>query len=205
MRKSPEERDSWRLLERRREARYTLILRAGILEQAGKSSLCLVKNVSVSGLQVKFYTPPIPGVEVSVRVADEPPVHGRIIWVKGDIAGIAFREELDTPTLLRVQQKLSSKRRRATPRVSVESVATLQSGGQTYRATVCDISSHGARVRTRAELSAGDRFMISLQDMPTIRGYVRWSDGEESGLAFEPPIPMQIMASWVDDRVGLSG
>lgn len=90
------------------------------------------------------------------------------------------------------------------PRVAVEASATMHSGGRVCRAEVCDISSLGARVRTRAPLSAGDRAMITLADMPPIRAYVRWSDGEESGLVFETAIPMQILASWIDGRIRLS-
>jgi hypothetical protein len=178
-----------------------LILRAGVLEQAGKSSMCLVKNVSTAGVQVKLYAALVPGAEISLRIADEPAVPGRIIWVEKDIAGISFHEELDAATLLRVQQKLSSTRRRAMPRVAVEAKATLRSGGRTYRAVVSDISSMGARVRSRPGLLAGDRIMVELQDLPAIKGYVRWSDGGESGVAFETMIPMQIIAGWLGDRV----
>jgi PilZ domain len=201
VRTSVEERDQWRFQERRKEARYTLILRAGVLDQLGKSSLCLVKNISTAGVQVKVYSKPVTDAEVAVRIADERPVHGRITWVNDDIAGISFHEDLDAATLLRVQQKLRSKRRRAMPRVPVQAVATLRTGGHTYRAGVCDISSLGARFRTNARMRAGDRVMVELQDLPAIKGYVRWSDADESGVAFETAIPMQIIASWVEGRV----
>ena len=204
MRTSSKEREAWRLQERRKEARYTLLLRAGVLEQVGKSSLCLVKNISTAGVQVKLYTRPNAEADVSLRIADEPPVSGRIAWVEDGIAGISFHEDLDAATLLRVQQKLSSKRRRTIPRVPVQAVATLRTGGRTCRANVCDISSLGARVRTRSELTEGDRVMVTLQDLPSIKGYVRWSEGGESGLTFETAIPMQLLASWVDGRIDIS-
>jgi PilZ domain-containing protein len=190
-----------RLEERRREARYTLILRVGVLEQAGRSALCLVKNISSAGVQVKFYSKPAVDHPVALRVADEPPVHGRIVWVEGDVAGISFASELDGPTLLRVQQKLRPNRRRTMPRVNVEAGATVRTGGRTCRAIVSDISSLGARLRTRSPLAMGNRAIVSLDDLPAINAYVRWSDGGESGLAFETAIPMQIIASWIDGRI----
>jgi len=200
---SLKEQGASRLAERRKDARYTLILRVGLLEQGGKSSLCLVKNISSTGVKVKIYTQPVRNSDVCLRVADEAPVHGHLVWVEGDVAGINFHEELDAATLLRVQQKLRPNRRRAMPRVAVEAVATLRTGGQTFRATICDISSLGARVRTRSGLVAGDRVMAALQDLPPIKAYVRWSDGEDSGLVFETAIPMQIIAGWIDGRVRL--
>ena len=204
MRKSDRDRDAWRLEERRKEARFNFVLRVGILQQQSKSSLCLVKNISSSGIQFKFYSRPIPNAEASIRVADEPPVEGRIVWIEAEVAGMRFDGELDTATLLRVQQKLRPSRRRSTPRVSVDASATLRTGGRICRATVCDISSLGARIRTRWALTEGDRAMISFADLPSLKAFVRWSDGEESGLVFETPIPMQIIAHWIESRVGLS-
>src|SRR6476469_2139178 len=90
LRKSCKGSDAWRLEERRKETRYTLILRVGVLEQAGKSSLCLVKNISSTGIQLKIYSQPIIDASGSIRVADEPAVRGRILWVKGDTAGMSF-------------------------------------------------------------------------------------------------------------------
>ena len=190
--------------ERRTEARYTLILRVGVLEQLGKSSLCLVKNISTMGVQLKCYARPIVDGAASIRVADEPDVLGRIAWVKDGIAGMSFFEELDSNTLLRVRQKLRPNRRRSMPRVGVEATAVLRAGGRTERVSVCDISSIGARVQTRLKLSAGDRAIIELADLPSLQAFVRWSDEEECGVAFNTPIPMQIIADWIVGRVRLS-
>jgi hypothetical protein len=200
MRSSAEERDSWRLEERRREPRYTLILRAGVLEQEGRTSFCLVKNISSAGIQLKVYSRPVLGADATLRVADEQPVSGRLVWIKDGNAGISFREELDPATLLRVQQKLKPKRRRALPRVAVEASAILRTRGNTLRATLCDISNLGARLRVSADLKAGDKATVEFPELPSISAYVRWADDEEAGLAFETPIPMQIIANWIEGR-----
>ena len=204
MRTSSAQCERWPIAERRNEKRYTLILRVGVLEQRGRSSLCLVKNISPTGVRVKVYTQPIPDAPVTIQVADEAPVGGHLIWSRDGSAGISFHEDLDPALLLRVRQKLKPHRRRAMPRVAVEASATLRTGGRTRRATVCDISSVGARVRTRTALTPGDRAMITFDNLPTISAFVRWSDSGESGLAFETPIPMQIIACWVDGRIRLS-
>jgi hypothetical protein len=200
MRNSMKENDAWRLEERRKEGRYTLILKAGLIEQEGRSFFCLVKNISVSGLELKFYTRPKLNTEAILRVADEPPIKGKIVWISADNAGISFDEELDTPSLLRVRQKLRPNRRRAIPRMSVEAAASVRTGGRACRAVVYDISSLGARVRTRFALTAGARAVVEFTDLPPINAYVRWSDGEQSGLIFETPIPMQIIAHWIEGQ-----
>jgi len=201
---SSRKREEWWLDERRKDARYTLILRVGVLEQGGKSSLCLVKNISSSGVQLKCYARPVIDADASIRVADEAPLHGRLVWFGDQIAGMSFDHELDTAALLRVQQKLRPSRRRTTPRVNVAATACLRTGGRIYRAAVCDISSMGARIKTNSELKPGDRAIVTLSDLPSLESYVRWSDGNEAGLAFETPIPMQIIAHWIDGRISLS-
>ena len=192
------------LLERRKESRFTLILRVGVLEQEGRSSLCLVKNISSSGLQLKCYGRPVVDAPASIRVADEAPLRGRVIWIDGEIVGFTFDQELDAAVMLRVQQKLRPNRRRSSPRVNVEAAACLRARGRIYPAAVCDISSMGARIRSKARLEPGDRAILSLSDLPFLEAYVRWSDGDEVGLIFETPIPMQIMAQWIDGRIPIT-
>jgi hypothetical protein len=155
-------------------------------------------------VQIKFYAKPILATDSSIRVADEPAVKGRITWLKDDVAGMSFDDELDPATLLRVQQKLKPNRRRNMPRVSVDALAVVRTGGRTWRAEVCDISSLGARVRTSSALREGDRAVVAFADMPSLNAYVRWSDGGESGLVFETPIPMPIIAHWIEGRLALS-
>lgn len=200
MRSSIQGQRAWRLEERRKEARYTLVLRAGVLEQHGKTSFCLVKNISTAGVQLKAYSQVLLNRDVSLRISDEQPVTGSVAWINGDIVGISLHDELNGATLLRVQHKLRPNRRRAFPRMSVEASALLRTGGQVHRASVQDISSLGARVRGDAKLSTGDRTIIELADLPSIYAYVRWVDGKDVGLAFETPIPINIIAHWIEGR-----
>lgn len=202
---SSKKTEGWRSTERRKEQRFTLILRAGILEQGGKSSLCIVRNVSSAGVQVKLYSTPVLDAKATIRVADELPVSGRIAWINDDVAGITFDEELDAPTLLRVQQRIRPKRRRALPRMLVDSTATVQCGGRTCRAKVRDISSLGTRVATLRPLAVGNTAMVTFPELPAIKAYVRWCDEDEAGLVFETPIPMQIIARWLDSQVRVIG
>lgn len=187
--------------DRRKEARYTLVLRAGVLEQDGKTSFCMVKNISSTGVQLKTYNRPVLDEAATLRIADELPVHGRIAWIDGDNVGIHLDGELDSNTVLRVRQKLRPDKRRAIPRVGVEASALLRTGGRVLRATVLDISSLGARVRSeQTQLHLVERVVVDFTGLPSIKAYVRWTNDEEIGLAFETPIPMQIVANWIEGR-----
>jgi len=198
MRRSFDDPYAWQLPERRKEARFKLILRAGVLEQAGRASICLVKNISATGVQLKVYTKPLLDTDASVRVADEDPVSGRVAWIDGNQVGVSLDRELDTATLLRVQQKLRTKKRRSFPRMEVQVPAQLRTHGRIFQARVHDISSLGARVGVEIQLQSGDQIVLEIAGLPLLGAYVRWADGRQTGLAFQTPIPINLVAHWLE-------
>ena len=186
--------------ERRSQERHTLILRAGLLEQQGKPAFCLAKNISASGIQVKLYTQASIDHDVRICVADEEPLDGRIIWIRDGVAGIRFDKRIDPQTLLRFQQKLRPVRRRSMPRIKVSGHTSVRMGGRNIPSVLQDISSMGARITTPKPLEVGGVALVSFPGLPEVRAYVRWVEECESGLVFETPIPMQVIAQWVDSR-----
>ncbi len=188
--------------ERRSQERFTMILRVGILEREGKNSFCLVKNISATGVQLKLYTSASVDQEVRVRVADEEPINGRIVWIREGVAGIRFEARIDPQALLRFQQKLGAVRRRSMPRMAATGYTAVRMGGHNIPSVLRDISSMGAKISTARPLESGGVALVRFPGLPEIRAYVRWVDDCESGLAFETPIPMQIIAEWLDRRPG---
>jgi hypothetical protein len=176
-----------------------MILRAGVLEQDGRTSFCLARNISSTGIQVKLYGDQFVTGAANVRVADEPAVPGEIMWIRDGIAGIRFNERVEPATLLRIRQKLMPARRRSMPRIAANGRAAVRMGGRNFMAALCDISSMGAKVTTPRPLEVGAVALVRFAGLPEIRAYVRWSEGCDSGLVFETPIPMQVIAQWVDN------
>ena len=87
------------------------------------------------------------------------------------------------------------------PRVPVQAMGILRVGGRRVSAEVCDISSLGIKLRTSIPLEPGSRAIIELLGMPSLKAYVRWSDGESTGLIFETPIPLHILSHWSEGHV----
>ncbi len=186
-----------RRIDQRAEARPKMILRVGLLEYEGKSSYCVLRNISPNGVQVKPYVPVSAGLEIRLRVGDEDLVDGRVRWVKDGLAGIAFNATLDPATLLRVRQSAPSERRRACPRAPASGFAILRTGGKQYSAMLRDISASGARIVTAKPVEAGRTAVLLLPDLPALRGFVRWNRGQDTGLIFEPAIPIQLVTDWL--------
>jgi hypothetical protein len=184
-----------------RKARQIMILRVALLEQAGKPFFCLARNVSAAGIQVRVYSSAASVGYVVVRVADENPIAGQIVWIKNGNPGISFVGGIDPTALLRLQQNLSPIRRRTTPRVKAKSYAALHMDGRIIQAMLRDISCTGARVTTSRPLQIGERTTVRFPDLPELTAYVRWTECLESGLVFEAPIPMQVIGQWIEGRL----
>lgn len=182
-----------------------MVLRVGILTGAGRSTFCLVRNISPQGVQVRLFGVLAEGSEVHLRLGDEDSLAGRLVWIRDGLAGIEFNEPLDPLTMLRAMQKLAPARRRSAPRVDTFARAVVRTGGKTYAAELRDISTSGAKLRTQRPIHPGPVVMLDLPDLPALRTFVRWFDGNDLGLAFEAPIPIQVIADWINERVAVSG
>lgn len=185
---------------RRAYERPTMVLRVGLLEVEGKSSFCLLRNISPNGVQVKLYSSVREGSDVSLRVGDESILGGRVAWVRHELAGIMFKNTLDPTTLLRVRQIVAPQRRRASPRAQASGFAILRTGGQEYSAKLCDISASGAKILTARPIEPSRSAVLMLPKLPALRAFVRWTQGQDTGLTFETPIPIQILTEWLTDQ-----
>ncbi len=160
--------------QRRKCARETMVLRVGIIEDGQRSSFCLLRNISPAGVQVKLFGDFPQGSQVRLRVGDEDPLLGHVVWVRDQIAGIEFERMLAPEQMLRVAQKLAPTKRRSSPRLSASARAVMRTCGCTYLAELCDISTSGARVRTRTAMTFGPSVTLNLPHLPAIKCYVRW-------------------------------
>lgn len=191
--------------ERRSETRETMILRVGILADRERTTFCLVKNISPTGAQIKPYGRVADGCEITLRVGDEDPLPGRVAWVTDALAGIEFAETQNPAALLRATQKLPPTSRRSSPRINAAAWVLLRTGGRTYAGELRDISTTGAKIRTLKTVPLGPSVMLTIPDLPAMRTYVRWKDETDLGLLFETPLPIQLIAEWLSERVHVSG
>lgn len=192
------------VIERRQRRRQAMVMRVGLIDDGRRPSFCLVRNISPAGVQVELFGRLARGSQVRLKVGDEDPLSGRVMWVRDQVAGIRFHSMLEPERVLQITQKLPPARKRSSPRVSASARIVLRTGGRSYFAELCDISAFGARVRTPKAISLGPSVMLTVPDVPTIKTYVRWVAGQELGLAFESPLSIHIIAGWLEQRVAVS-
>lgn len=190
--------------DRRSQGRERIIFRVGLLIEGASVGFCLVKNISSTGAQVKLYGDVDLGSNVTLQIADDEPVRGRIAWIRDDLAGITFEQAVAPEALLRAAQKLAPTKRRSTPRVKTSARVVLRTDGKIYAASLCDISTSGAKIRTFRPAKLGTCASITIPDFPPMKTYVRWSDETHVGLTFDRHLPLEVLSEWLAGRLHAS-
>lgn len=83
-----------------RRSRRSQVLLAAKLEHGGTSQSVKLRNLSAEGALVESDKLPIEGTSVRF-VRNELNEHGRVVWVNGKYAGIAFDSKLEPSEVLR--------------------------------------------------------------------------------------------------------
>lgn len=179
--------------DRRSKEREKLVLRVGLIQQGERSIFCLVKNISSAGVQIKPYGRVEEQGQATLQLGDEDPIPGTIVWSRDGLAGVAFSSPLNPQALLRIGQQFPTQRRRGAPRMSTRLSGVLRTGSRRYSATVCDLSMMGARIQTSRSIEFGEATILQLGDLPSMRVFVRWTEGQELGLSFANPLPIKVI------------
>ena len=186
--------------ERRRQERHIRILRVGVLFFGSRRELCLIRNISSGGLMAHVYSAVTPGERVTVELKTNQQVTGEITWADGSDAGIAFDEPVDIVELLANPPVLDNGWRPRSPRVEVDRAATVRAGARTRWVRTRDISQSGLKVEVDAPLEVGSDVVVTLEQLGSIAGVVRWQDGTVCGIEFNQLIPFGELIDWLKKR-----
>ena len=84
---------------------------------------------------------------------------------------------------------------RAKPRKAMRLEIQASTGSEGARAIVRDLSEHGLRLETAAELAAGDQFEVNLPMAENVLAEVVWSDSNSHGCKFLRPVPKAVVSA----------
>lgn len=86
---------------RRSDDRHLTLFRVGMLILGERRELCLVKNIPAGGALIRACSALEPEQRLEIELKEHQPVAGRVGWVRGSDAGIAFDEPVDVLELLK--------------------------------------------------------------------------------------------------------
>ena len=186
--------------QRRADTRLLTLLRVGTIVVEGRRELCLIRNISATGLMLHVYSQLAEGQSVTVEMKGGQLLSGRVRWLSESNAGIEFAEAVDVMAILASQLLTFNEMKPRMPRVEVRAPATLRAGAHTHRVTTCDISQGGAKITLDAVLPPDADVVLSMEGFHSLHGVLRWCDGGHAGVTFNAVIPWPQLVRWLKER-----
>ncbi|MGE7204230.1 PilZ domain-containing protein [Sphingomonas sp. NPDC019816] len=185
-------------VERRVGKRHSAVLLLG--KVCGDApGVCLVHNISATGLMARFVNVPRVGESLSIEVRGLPPVRGTVRWVQGAKAGIEF-DSLQPYEQIFLHEDDEGSVPRA-PRFAVTLAADVRLGDRKLTARMIDISAGGAKLEAEEEVVAGQAGHIIVRPQGvSIFGTICWTHEGRFGFRFVSPLPIDTLASIVERR-----
>jgi hypothetical protein len=186
--------------EQRSHVRHVTMLRVATLHTQGSKELCVVKNISAGGLSARVYRSFDVGESVEVELRFDERIHGTVQWVREFEVGIAFPEEIDVASVLTSRWVTEDGRRQRLPRIEVDCRCRLRVGSRFYLASLLDVSQGGAKLRTERPFQGIGDAILTLPELGSLEGSVRWSQGNRVGLSFNERLPFELLVRWIQAR-----
>lgn len=165
--------------ELRAAPRFALLLRTAKLIGSAGEFLCVVRDVSATGISVRTFHP-LPTGKLALELPNGDRHRLDKVWEKDGAAGFQFADEVDVERLIEGKGRFPKRG----VRLHLELAATLTALGGVHDAVLRNISQQGARIETRSRLALDQRVQLELKGMAAVRAVVRWRKDQEYGLAF---------------------
>lgn len=167
--------------ELRTAPRYTMLIRAAKLRCPSGEFLCIVRDASNSGVNIRLFHP-LPAEDRLMLELQNGDMHElELVWQDTDRAGLKFINEAD---IARIIESPSRFAKRAI-RINLEVPARLAIGAANQTITVHDISQQGAKITSEEHLAIDQRVRLIARGLPEVNAKIRWRRGESYGLVFE--------------------
>jgi hypothetical protein len=145
---------------------------------------------------------PTVGEQVSLELSSER-IPGSIIWIRDDMAGIKFDQNVDLGELLAGRKPRHGFRARP-PRLEIPCKASVRVGKTYYTVDVHDISLGGIKVEPIEEYCVGKAVVVVVESLRPAKGEVRWYSDRKAGIVFDHPLEFDELAEWVGKRLELA-
>jgi hypothetical protein len=176
--------------EEREAPRFTLLIRAAKLIARHGEFICVIRDVSETGVSLRgFHVLPVGGeqwleLQTGERLAIEP------VWSRGHEAGFRFIEAVEVARLVAEAGRYPKRRLRLNLALDAE----LASPAGRVRARILNLSQQGARVECDALLAIDQPVRLCSGLLPEVRARVRWRDKREYGLVFDDTFSLNQLA-----------
>jgi len=181
--------------EQRRAPRFTLLIRSAKLTSPYGEFLCIVRDVSETGVSVRLFHPLPADVPLTLELpnGDRHPLER--VWEDDGRAGFRFASQTDIERLLESPSPFAKR----PVRVNLEVTCDVMVGTRWVAGRILNLSQHGALITTLERLSLVQRVKLRAEGMPEVAAKVRWRRDDRYGLSFEDTFQFAELASLAFD------
>ncbi len=168
-------------IEQRQASRYTLLLRQAKLRTRHGEFLCVIRDLSETGISIRTFHPLPPVERMAIELREGCPYLIEKVWEQEGEAGFRFRDRVALTEILRDDTPYP----RRPPRVAIELPVLLASGIERGQATMHNLSQQGARIDADRAWARDQLVQVSIPGLPSIHAKIRWRRDLSHGLVFE--------------------
>lgn len=180
-------------IEERRAPRYTLMMRQAKLRTANSEFLCVMRDLSISGISIRTFHPLPPGKRFTVELRDGHPYPIEKVWEGDGEAGFKFRDPVALEEILAEDARFP----RRPMRVAVTLPATVMVGPDCGTAVITNISQQGARIEADRAWAHGQLLRVAAPRLAPRYAKVRWRRDKSHGLVFEETFSLREFADFL--------
>lgn len=185
--------------ELRQAQRLTLLLRAAKLIGPAGEQLCILRDVSASGIKLRLFAPLPEGERFTLEMSCGASFPIEPVWQADSHAGFRFLEgEVDLEPLLNESGPFPKRPIRLRANLPIQVTA----GGITREAELRDISLEGARFDSEWRYAMAEQLRIAAPGFPEHVGRVRWRYGHGHGVVLSRRFGLDELAQLIRCAAG---
>jgi hypothetical protein len=181
---------SQRGAEMRGAPRFTLMLRSAKLIADGTDYLCIIRDVSETGVKLKLFHPVPRAALLMIETTSGQHYPMQVVWEAKGEAGFRFTQPINVDSFV----SESGPYPKRPLRLRVHHPATVRVGKDSHAATILDISRQGARIAVGTRLAIRQKFCLEARELPLLEGTVCWRREPEYGVVFSQVMGMEELA-----------
>lgn len=181
-------------VDQRSSPRIALLLRAAKLICGSEEYLCVLRDISTSGIRARLFHALPCGQEYILELANGDRLTVEPVWERDKHAGFRFAE--GGPTIHSLLEEAGDFPKRQL-RLRVDLPVELSSQGMALDAVMVDLAQHGAKLSCSTRLALGQPVAIEGAGFPPLAARVRWRRGAVHGLVFHTGFRLDSLAELV--------
>lgn len=177
-------------LDRRGTSRFTVLIRTAKLIYAEREFLCVIRDVSQSGVKLRLYNDIPQDKPLTLELANGETFTVVQIWRREGFGGFRFPMQVELERLIETERGPFPNRKL---RLRTCIRGRVGWGGKSTAVRLENISQQGAAIVCNEYFAIDQLVRLDCPGLPTLYSKVRWRSEPSYGLIFEQTLPFETL------------